>query len=292
VAAAQSAVEPTPTEPDAGCLPTPRPERAPTRSAVVIAAGAGRRLRATSGDDEVVKPLTRVLGIPLIVRTLLTLRDEGVESAVVVTGYEAAEVRSLLEGDARLAPLSLRFVHNPDWRKRNGLSVLAARAAIDGGAFVLSMADHLYAADLVRTLQRASRARRELLLGVDRRVGAVPDAEDATWVRLDPAGRILDIGKRIEVYNAVDTGVFVADGSLFDALEDESRARGGDCALADGVRRLAGEGLARGVDIGEAWWHDVDTRADLLRAEQRLRTSAHSGRPRLPRLRRLAPRSG
>jgi choline kinase len=292
VAVAQTAVESTQAEPGSGFLPAPGTDLAPTRSAVVIAAGAGRRLRATSGDDEVVKPLTHLLGIPLIVRTLLTLRDQGVESAVVVTGYEAAEVRSLLEGETRLAPLSLRFAHNPDWRKRNGLSVLAARAAVDGAAFVLSMADHLYAADLVRTLQRASRARRELLLGVDRRVGAVPDAEDATWVRLDAAGRILDIGKRIRVYNAVDTGVFVADGSLFEALEAESRARGGDCALADGVRRLACEGLARGIDIGDAWWHDVDTRADLIRAEQRLRTSAHPSHPEPQRLGALAPRSG
>jgi choline kinase len=245
-----------------------------TRRAVVIAAGAGRRLRHTSADTEIVKPLTHVLGVPLIVRTLLTLRDEGVDSAVIVTGYQAAEVEALLESEPCLAPLALHFVRNPDWQKQNGLSVLAARVAIDGEAFLLSMADHLYAPDLVRTLRRAPRAPRELLLGVDRRVGAVPDPEDAMWVRLHPAGQILDIGKELQVYDAVDTGVFVADGSLFEALEAESRTRGGDCALADGVRRLAREGLAQGVDIGEAWWYDVDTRADLLRAERRLLAAA------------------
>lgn len=240
----------------------------------MIAAGAGRRLRRTSVDDEIVKPITRVLGVPLIVRTLLTLREGGAARAVIVTGYQADEVEALLESESRLAPLSLRFVRNPNWQKQNGLSVLAARAAMDGEAFVLSMADHLYAADLVRTLQRTSRAPRELLLGVDTRVEAMPDPEDAMWVRLDRTGRILDIGKDIETYNAVDTGVFVADTSLFEALDAESRARGGDCALADGVLRLAREGLARGVDIGSAWWHDVDTRTDLLRAEQHLLTAA------------------
>jgi choline kinase len=255
-------------------LPSHRPPAVDVRRAVVIAAGAGRRLRHTSGDAEIVKPVTPLLGIPLIVRTLLTLRDQGAESAVVVTGYQAGEVEALLRGDPRLAPLALRFVRNPEWRKQNGLSVLAARAAVGGEPFLLSMADHVYAGDLVRMLQRAARGKGELLLAVDRRVGAVPDPEDAMWVRLRPTGEILDIGKDLRVYDAVDTGVFVADESLFEALEAESRARGGDCALADGVRRLAREGLARGIDIGEAWWYDVDTRADLLRAEQRLLAAA------------------
>jgi choline kinase len=239
-------------------------------SAVVIAAGAGRRLRHTSADAEIVKPLTPVLGVPLIVRTLRTLRDEGVERTVIVTGYQAEEVEALLACEPSLAPMALQFVRNPEWQKQNGLSVLAARAAIDGEPFLLSMADHLYEGDLVQALQRAPRAPRELLLGVDRRVGAVPDPEDAMWVRLRPDGRISDIGKGLPSYDAVDTGVFVADRSLFEALDAESRARGGDCALADGVRRLALQGLARGVDTGEAWWYDVDTRADLLRAERRL----------------------
>lgn len=260
-------------EPPAVSRPRSRLDAPLTRSAVVIAAGAGRRLRHTSADDEIVKPLTHVLGVPLIVRTLLTLREGGAERVVIVTGYQADEVEALLESEPRLAPLSLRFVRNPDWQKQNGLSVLAARAVADGGAFLLSMADHLYAGDLVRALQQASRARGELLLAVDRHVGAVPDPEDAMWVRLDPTDRILDIGKKLQVYDAVDTGVFHADESLFEALEAERRAGGGDCALADGVRRLAQQGLARGVDIGEAWWHDVDTRTDLLRAESHLRTA-------------------
>jgi hypothetical protein len=42
----------------------------------------------------------------------------------------------------------------------------------------------------------------------------------------------------------------------------------GDCSLVDGVRRLAREGRAFAVDIpAQAWWHDVDTLADLRLAE-------------------------
>ena len=248
----------------------PPPGTVPARRALVIAAGAGLRLRR-AGDA--VKPLTPVLGVPLIVRTLLTLREAGVASAVVVTGCNADEVEGRLSGDPRVSSLPLQFVRNPEWRKQNGLSVLAASAAIDGEPFVLSMADHVYTPDLVRAVLRAPRATGELLLGVDLRLGAVPDPDEATWVRLGPRHRILDIAKRLRPRDAVDTGVFLADRSLFEALAAERCARAGDCALTDGVRRLAGEGRARGVDVGDAWWSDVDTHEDLLRTERHLQAA-------------------
>ena len=40
-----------------------------------------------------------------------------------------------------------------------------------------------------------------------------------------------------------------------------------DCSLADGVRLMAEEGKALAIDIGDAWWQDVDTPDMLARAE-------------------------
>jgi choline kinase len=130
------------------------------------------------------------------------------------------------------------------------------------------MADHVYSGEIVRRLLAAPRSPDELLLAVDRRARGAPDLDDATLVRLDAHDRIIDIGKGLARHDAVDTGVFLADTALFRALEQEKEIRGGDCSLSDGVRRLARAGLARGVDVGDSWWHDVDTRADLARAER------------------------
>jgi hypothetical protein len=41
-----------------------------------------------------------------------------------------------------------------------------------------------------------------------------------------------------------------------------------DCSLADGVRLMAADQNALAIDIGEAWWQDVDTPAMLVKAEQ------------------------
>jgi choline kinase len=41
-----------------------------------------------------------------------------------------------------------------------------------------------------------------------------------------------------------------------------------DCSLADGVRLMAADEKAVAINIGEAWWQDVDTPEMLVRAEQ------------------------
>ena len=55
---------------------------------------------------------------------------------------------------------------------------------------------------------------------------------------------------------------------MFDYLR--RALKGGDCSLADGVRLMAAEGKALAIDIGEAWWQDVDTPEMLTRAEQEM----------------------
>jgi len=229
--------------------------------AVILAAGKGTRIRAT--DDALPKPLQQVLGVSLIERTLSSLRDGGIERAHVIVGFMADRIRGALVG--RDLGIEVRFIDNPEFERSNGVSVLAARGHLEGG-FVLSMSDHVYDTSIARAAANADLAQADLWLCVDRRIADVYDLPDATKVRTDD-DRIVDIGKEIPTYDAIDCGVFAVGPALLDALADV-RSQRGDCSLSDGVRVLATRGRARVIDIGEAFWQDVDTPGALDRAER------------------------
>ncbi len=237
------------------------------RQAVILAAGKGTRIRVST--DDLPKPLQVVAGMPLIKRTLLALGEAGITRVVVVTGFMADQVGATITGDPAYAAagIAIELVHNPDFDKANGLSVLVGGAAA-GGPFVLSMADHIYDPAVPRLVGTCDLAVADLYLATDPRVDTILDLDDATKVRTED-GRIVDIGKTLAVYDRIDCGVFCVTPRLLEVLA-EVRAERGDCSLTDGVRRLAAAGRARVADIGDRFWQDVDTPDDRAHAERLL----------------------
>jgi 1L-myo-inositol 1-phosphate cytidylyltransferase len=219
---------------------------------LIIAAGHGSRLRAVSSS----KPLTPVAGVPLITHVVRAAAAGGASAFTVVTGHEAARVESLL---ATLTDFQVRTVRVADWDLPNGHSVLAGAATIDGD-YLLTMSDHLFDPEIVRRLIGAPPA--ALTLAVDRDFSQpLLDMDDATKVETDADGAIVRIGKNLERFDAIDTGLFRATPALAAAI-----AAGGG-SLSDGVQRLADQGVAATVDVTGFFWLDVDDEAALAKAE-------------------------
>ncbi|HEY7498595.1 MAG TPA: NTP transferase domain-containing protein [Vicinamibacterales bacterium] len=230
------------------------------QQAIILAAGNGDRFSTLSTAS---KLTALVGGTPLLVRTLTSAREAGILDAHVVVGYDSARVRALaLSG--RPDGMTLRFHVNRDWHKENGISVLTARERIAPGPFALLMGDHIFEPELLRRLIAAPRASGETLIGVDRSTAEPAIVEEATKVRVRD-GRVTAIGKHVRPFDGLDTGLFVCDPSIFDALDESCAA--GDTTLSGGIARLASRGLVRGVDVGDAHWWDIDTLDDLTKAE-------------------------
>ena len=228
-------------------------------TALILAAGQGSRLNHGP------KPLHRLLGVPLLARALNTLAKAGIQKAYVVTGYKADLVWSGIEQVDSIG-IEVVWLLNEEWEQPNGLSVLAAREVIQE-PFVLAMADHIFDPTIVTRLIETPRADDEIVLAVDRRLERIADLDDATKVQVE-AGSIERIAKSLVDYNAVDTGLFLAGPSLFDAVH---RASMDDRkTLSDGVQMLAKDGKASVLDVTGMMWHDVDTPADIGRAERKL----------------------
>jgi choline kinase len=105
---------------------------------------------------------------------------------------------------------------------------------------------------------------------VDRKLHSIFDLGDAMKVQTR-RNRVTDIGKHLREFDAIDTGLFVCSLEIFDYLERaKSDIRGRDCSLADGVRMMAADNKVRAIDIGTAWWQDVDTPQMLQHAEKEI----------------------
>jgi choline kinase len=200
--------------------------------------------------------------MPLISRTILTAARAGIRVIDVIVGYQAGAVERTAAA-ATPPGVTLRFHYNDRWHEENGVSALVARPHVGHERFALLMGDHVFHWRVLQRLVWATVRDDESMLAIDRSRPTAAQVAEATKVRLQ-GDRITAIGKQLDPFDALDTGVFVFSASVFSALEDSAAA--GDTSLSGGVRRLAARGLMRGVDTDGSAWCDVDTMADLIEA--------------------------
>jgi len=235
---------------------------------LILAAGNGTRIRRVSAG--LPKPLVHFRGQPMLEHIILRAHEAGIDNFVIVVGYRADLIRDAFNN--RLAgKVSVTWVENPDYHKSNGISALAAKDEIKTN-FLLLMADHLFEAETAKALIRQRLGPGEVILAVDAQIDRVFDLDDATKVRRD-GEHIVDIGKEIPSYDALDTGMFLCSPALFDKLE--SATTNGNCSLSEGMRLLARNRKLRAFEINSDW-QDVDTPEALAHAESVFECGLHS----------------
>ena len=231
--------------------------------AVILIAGEGSRLRGA--DANFLKPFVPVLGRPLLSYTLDAVSCAGISTAHFVVGYESERV--IAEAKQLIPPhFNASFVVNRDWRKQNGISLLAAAGNV-GAPFLLTMGDHVFDDTIVdRLLDNFEPGL--LNIAIDRKLDSIVDLDDAMKVQTR-GNKVTGISKNLRSYDAIDTGLFVCPSDIFAYLEHAKSTNGGDdCSLANAIELMAVDGKVRGIDIGSARWHDIDTARVLKHAEQ------------------------
>jgi 1L-myo-inositol 1-phosphate cytidylyltransferase len=227
---------------------------------LILAAGNGSRIASVSGG--VPKPLVHLRGIPLLEHVMTSCQEAGITRFVIVVGYRADLIRRWFAARP-LDGISVTLIENPEYHKANGLSALAAKDELHN-PFLLLMSDHIFEPKTVKGLAWKPLADDEVILAVDHNVNRVFDLDDATKVKCE-VDHIVDIGKDLARYDALDTGMFLCSPVIFHRLE--SAKRDGSCSLSDGMRQLAREQKLRAFDIGDAHWQDVDSPEALAHAE-------------------------
>jgi choline kinase len=228
---------------------------------LILAAGNGSRIASVADGGP--KPLVPVCGVPLLEHVMTSAREAGVERFVIVAGYRADLIRRWLS-DRSIAGASVTLIENPEYHKANGVSALAAKAELNE-PFLLLMSDHIFETKTARALMQQPLAEDEVILAVDTKLDRIFDLDDATKVRCE-GNHVVEIGKDLSRYNALDTGMFLCSPALFSCLE--SVKKNGDCSLSDGMRKLAQRGKLRAFDIGGGHWQDVDSPEALEHVER------------------------
>jgi choline kinase len=241
--------------------------------AVILIAGQGSRLRQGYGgqarlrgtDKNFLKPFVPVLGRPLLSYILEAVSSAGIHTAHFVVGYESEQV--IAEAKRLIPPhITASFIVNRDWQKQNGISLLATAGHVNA-PFLLTMGDHVFDDTIIDCLLQNFEPGL-LNIAIDRKVRSIVDLDDAMKVQMR-GNKVTGIGKNLRTYDAIDTGLFVCPREIFAYLEHAKSKNGGsDCSLANGVELMAVDGKVRGIDIGAARWHDIDTPRVLEHAEQ------------------------
>jgi CDP-L-myo-inositol myo-inositolphosphotransferase len=229
---------------------------------LIIACGQGTRLASKSE----LKPLTPLLGLPLIERVILNSTRAGLKEFYVVTGYHGKMLQDHLKTFSRKRNIEITYLYNDNWEKENGLSVLKAKEILDE-KFILLMSDHIFDEGIIKKLKNQRINNDEVILAIDQNIieNHFVDEADATKVFVK-GKKILAIGKNLKPYNAYDTGIFLCTPAIFKAIQQSSNK--GDTSLSGAINELAKKGKVRSLDISGSYWIDIDDETELKQAEK------------------------
>jgi choline kinase len=235
---------------------------------LVLAAGAGRRLRPLTADRP--KTLLEIEdGRTVLDVVLANLRAAGLEDVAIVVGVAAERIREQAPSLERRHGVRLELIHNDraeEWN--NAYSLWLARDAFADGVLLVN-GDTVHPASVEEALLRARGP--DALIAVDREK---PLGEEQMKVLLAHDGKLHRINKAIDPAAAAGEYIGVSllepavAAPLADALETTWR-RDPSLYYEDGFQELADRGgTLHGVPIGAVDWIEIDDHADLARARE------------------------
>ena len=127
--------------------------------------------------------------------------------------------------------------------------------------FILCMGDHIIHPGVISRLLNVPLG--TCVLGVDSAAQHSFQIDDATFVFINPAGKVVEIGKELKTWNAIDMGVFMLNGEVFNSIDYLRNTHGLDVQLSHVVRLAAHRSNPFATcDMSGLFWGDVDTQDD------------------------------
>jgi len=243
----------------------------PIRTAVLLAAGSGRRLSPFT--DQTPKCLIEIDGRSLLSRFVESVEASGFERLVIVTGYEAGQIMNHM---ARLdTRLDVMYVHNEHFATTNNMySLWLIHPHVQGG-FVLVESDLIFDSDALMPFRTPNRIALDVYS---------PEIHNGTTALVDAEGRVSRMfvsepppSGIAPLYKTVNITSFCEQTweMLFRFLDQNIRLGNTGSYYELGIKSLmaSGESSFDIVDFSDIWWDEIDTMTDLMRVERMMVTN-------------------
>jgi bifunctional UDP-N-acetylglucosamine pyrophosphorylase/glucosamine-1-phosphate N-acetyltransferase len=221
--------------------------------AIVLAAGEGSRMRPLTAKKP--KVMLPVAGRPLLEHIILRAREAGLDSFVIVVGYEADSVRSHF-GDGRRLGVKIDYaVQEP--RLGTGHALMAAESQAEDRFMVLN-GDVLPDAGSLQEMAGGGPAVSAIRVDDPKRYG----------VYVQQKGIFQSVVEKSDnpPSNLANAGIYLFKRSIFDDLRALPKSVRGEYELTDGLNRAAAREPIQIIELKS--WLEIGRPWDILAANE------------------------
>jgi len=243
----------------------------PIKTAVMLAAGMGQRLRPYT--EYVPKCLVPVAGKPLLAHTIDALEEAGFERFIIITGYQHKKVDRFIEDYT--CSIQVNTIFNEKYHCTNNIYTLWFAGKFIHEPFVLLESDLIYDPKALDMLRLPDRIALSLFN---------PEIHNGTRATICDEGCLEAL-----ITNETppsDAKIFktVNMASFSNTTWQELLIELNNCIEGDGAHRFYEECIKslvqknkiklQSIDFSELWWDEIDSEEDLNRVNKYLETQS------------------
>lgn len=251
----------------------------PTKTAVLLVAGIGSRLRPLTDDRP--KALMDLGGQTLLGHAVKTLLAHGVDHIVLATGYREDAVRGAMETAGLGDRVRVEYCRNEAFEStQNAVSLLLCEQAIGGRDFFKLDGDLLFDREVLGRLELAGGGRAGIAAAIDARANLGEEEMKVTVEgdRLTAFGKGLDPRQSFGESIGIERVSGAAVSSLFHGLRDAYATGRTQLYYEDIYSELLGKGVEGfAVAVSDLPWMEIDTPEDLANARALYATGRFGG---------------
>ncbi|MEA1905817.1 MAG: bifunctional sugar-1-phosphate nucleotidylyltransferase/acetyltransferase [Euryarchaeota archaeon] len=222
--------------------------------AVILAAGEGMRCRPLTLTRS--KVMLRIANKPMIEYVVQSLAESGITGIIMVVGYAKERIMNYF-GNGKDFGVNIGYVE----QKHQLGTAHAIKQAKDsvGDEFLVLNGDNLVSADTIADITERHTGGTSIL----------------TTSRMDTSGYALVIegggvvreiveGQTLKNVRNINTGIYIFDRTVFDAIEETLRADISEFGITDSIQRMVDAGYEVHAYRTDHTWTDVIHSWDLL----------------------------